>query len=97
MREDQLRAYAEKMAEASTACAVPGCDRPQYARGFCSPHYRRWQTTGDVRADEPLRVAKYGKKKCPLCKQYRVYAKGVCKRCYDKLRNRGWRERLDAG
>ncbi len=28
-------------------CSVPGCDRPQLARGWCRRHYRRWYTHGD--------------------------------------------------
>jgi hypothetical protein len=29
-------------------CSVEGCERPHLARGWCSLHYQRWQSTGDV-------------------------------------------------
>lgn len=29
------------------ACAVDGCDKPWYKRGWCSKHYRAWRTHGD--------------------------------------------------
>ena len=29
-------------------CFVDGCDRPDFARGWCETHYRRWVTNGDV-------------------------------------------------
>jgi hypothetical protein len=25
-----------------TGCAVPGCERPAHARGWCAWHYYRW-------------------------------------------------------
>ena len=37
-------------------CSVDGCEKPTQARGWCTGHYRRWNSRGDVRADEPLRV-----------------------------------------
>lgn len=35
-------------------CSVLTCDGPVNARGWCSGHYARWRTTGDVQADIPL-------------------------------------------
>jgi|GEM_PF-2694155 len=35
-------------------CAVPACDRPHQARGYCRAHYRRWQRHGDPRAEVPI-------------------------------------------
>ena len=32
-------------------CFVDGCDRPDFARGWCETHYRRWVTNGDVGPD----------------------------------------------
>lgn len=29
-------------------CAVPGCDKPVWSRGWCQPHCRRWYRTGSV-------------------------------------------------
>jgi hypothetical protein len=37
------------------ACSVAGCDRPVRRTIYCNAHLRRLQTTGDVRADEPIR------------------------------------------
>jgi hypothetical protein len=36
-------------------CEVDGCDRPRTSRGWCSAHYARWRTTGDVQADVPVK------------------------------------------
>lgn len=30
-----------------TACTVPGCPRPHYAKGLCSMHYQQWRRTND--------------------------------------------------
>lgn len=40
---------------AQPKCAVPTCVNPSEKRGWCAPHYQRWRSTGDVRADVPLR------------------------------------------
>lgn len=37
-------------------CAVGTCDRAAKARGYCRSHYERLRVSGDVRADEPLKV-----------------------------------------
>lgn len=36
------------------ACSVPGCERPHKARGYCRPHYRRWQRHGGAAVDVPI-------------------------------------------
>lgn len=35
-------------------CAVGGCDRDAWARGWCQPHYARWWRTGELHEDIPL-------------------------------------------
>lgn len=37
-------------------CAVPGCGRGLWARGWCRAHYERWLKHGSVRANVPLAV-----------------------------------------
>lgn len=34
-----------------TPCAIPECDKPAKARGWCQKHYKRWQVHGTT--DEP--------------------------------------------
>ena len=63
-------------------CGVLRCTRPLYCKGLCSSHYRRLMTTGNVRADIPLRIAKYtDDMKCSVkgCTR-KPYAKGKCQR-----------------
>src|SRR5829696_4504012 len=40
--------------KSSGPCAVEGCEKPHYGRGWCRTHYRRWQAHGD-----PLGRVKY--------------------------------------
>jgi hypothetical protein len=35
-------------------CGVEGCGRSVRSRGYCNPHYRRWQRHGDPRAALPI-------------------------------------------
>lgn len=35
------------MTNATRTCEVDGCSRPHNARGWCLPHYKRWQKYGD--------------------------------------------------
>lgn len=44
-------------------CAVSGCDKPRYCRGWCRLHYERWQRTGDP---EKLKRWKGGIRKHPM-------------------------------
>jgi 5-methylcytosine-specific restriction endonuclease McrA len=39
-------------------CSVPSCSRTPASRGWCHAHYARWTTSGNVRADEPIRQLK---------------------------------------
>lgn len=35
------------MTKAERTCAIPGCQRPWWARDWCNTHYQRWQKSGD--------------------------------------------------
>lgn len=35
-------------------CSIGGCYKRHDARGWCSTHYKRWQTTGSVDSSRPL-------------------------------------------
>jgi hypothetical protein len=39
-------------------CAIPGCEKPKYVRGWCVAHYGQWRAHGD-----PLVKLKGGRKK----------------------------------
>lgn len=34
-------------------CAIPDCDRPFFARGWCASHYKRWHHSGDPLPKSP--------------------------------------------
>ena len=36
-------------------CSISGCERPHARRGWCSAHFWRWQTHGDVLHGGPIR------------------------------------------
>lgn len=36
-------------------CSIEDCWRPAYCRGWCRPHYRRWERTGNPSFDEDSR------------------------------------------
>ncbi len=36
-------------------CSISTCPEPMHCRTWCKAHYSRWQKTGDVRADVPIR------------------------------------------
>lgn len=55
-------------------CAVDGCERDYYARGFCTLHYTRWHRHGSTDKPERPTPAKHapanpwaGRETCPSC------------------------------
>jgi hypothetical protein len=38
---------------AAKVCSINGCGKPHKAHGWCNPHYRRWQRTGDPLGRKP--------------------------------------------
>jgi hypothetical protein len=67
-----------------TKCSVGACPRSVRARGWCNAHYLRWQLTGDVRADVPVRTRFKGRK-CSIkgCGQ-NYWARGWCADHYNR-------------
>lgn len=37
-------------------CEIDGCMREHHCNGWCKPHYDRWERTGSVQADKPIRT-----------------------------------------
>lgn len=70
-------------------CAVAGCDRPRRTLDYCSGHYKRLRTTGDIRADIPL-AERTRARQCsvPGCER-RHEARGYCSSHYERLRTTG--------
>jgi hypothetical protein len=72
-------------------CAVDGCDRranvPGSARGWCGPHYQRWQRWGDPLGEYAPRI---GIAPCAIegCEDL-VKARGWCVRHYTRWERRG--------
>jgi hypothetical protein len=40
-------------------CTLPGCGRAHLARGYCRPHYLRWQRHGTPHPDVPVATRQY--------------------------------------
>ncbi len=65
------------MAEAKL-CAVEGCCKPSYVRGWCTTHYQRWQHHGDPLKGGWKRIATC---QDPSCSK-KVLARGLCSAHY---------------
>jgi HNH endonuclease len=37
-------------------CSIEGCGRPEKARGWCNPHYKRWERFGNPLRGAPVRL-----------------------------------------
>ncbi len=76
----------------SKVCQVDTCQEPALCRGWCSSHYARWRSTGDVQADKPItrRVRPYGNMQCSAtgCSGP-ASSRGLCKTHYSRLRRKG--------
>lgn len=40
-------------------CSIEGCEREHYARGWCRPHYSRWERHGDPRYERPTSTERF--------------------------------------
>ncbi len=69
-------------------CSVVRCPRPASERGWCHAHYLRWQRSGDVGADRPLRPRAAPDCSIPRCHR-RSQARGLCGTHYSRWRNSG--------
>ena len=75
-------------------CTVAECERPSHIRGWCKPHYSRWQLHGDPTAGRPDRPAEptrhRSKRICsiPECGRF-VSARGWCTRHYVRWKRHG--------
>jgi hypothetical protein len=65
-------------------CGVEGCAHPVHVRGWCTGHYNRWHTIGDVQADRPLGPYR-GSRRCEIdgCDD-KHKARGMCGPHYDR-------------
>lgn len=72
-------------------CDVAGCGRAVRTRGWCSAHYERWLTSGDVQADKPLK--RNARSATPECKaddcDRPAESQGMCGRHYARWKRHG--------
>lgn len=72
-----------------TVCAIPGCDRPHKARGWCQTHYAQFMRGGEPAGAIKVRV----RDKPPECIEdgchEPVKSKGLCKTHYQRFLRHG--------
>lgn len=74
------------MGEPVNGCAVDGCDRTHWARGWCQMHYKRWWRTGDPSAFRPRSRAEYQTQWFCVCVDPVTDGLGECQTCHRKPR-----------
>lgn len=76
--------------DAEPVCDVDGCERPEATRGWCTAHYARWLTHGDVQADQPVQPYMDQVPPCAVegCDR-RHYARGWCDGHYSRWNKHG--------
>lgn len=67
----------------SVTCAVEGCEKPARARGWCMPHYHRWNNHGDPIAGGPSRSRLGDECAVDGC-DVRPWARGWCRKHYKR-------------
>lgn len=77
-----------------SGCLVEECPRLAYCRGYCNPHYERLRKgTPPERFSAPIGPPRTkGYNTCPHPDRPH-YGKGKCAPCYQKVNNKGWRQR----
>lgn len=73
----------------STPCAIETCDNTTFrgGLGYCSAHYQRIQSTGDVRKEDPIIEFRTGcdVDDCP----FKHHANGYCRTHYARIERHG--------
>lgn len=81
------------MASANRTCSVEGCAKKVKSRGWCSAHYERWRTGGDVYAGRPIESRSPAERICYAdgCLEQvgSSGANGMCQRHYKRWRKTG--------
>lgn len=70
---------------AKSTCTIDGCERKHNARGWCLPHYKKWQKYGDPLGSAPSRRSLCSVVECAR----QMYAKSFCKLHYARHRSHG--------
>jgi hypothetical protein len=72
------------------SCSVSTCDRRATTRGWCTAHYQRWRSTGDVRADVPIGGHPVSRT-CSIegCGRKRYTKRGWCEMHYRRWKRTG--------
>lgn len=64
--------------DATKTCSIDGCEKRQWARGWCQMHYYRWRTSGDPGEAEPRRRDRNRPCKVKDCPNTAVTKEDLC-------------------
>lgn len=67
-------------------CKIEGCERKLYCKGYCTMHYQRVKTSGDIGPTNTIASTKEKPLICGVvgCGNTTIYARGFCRKCYSK-------------
>lgn len=63
-------------------CSIPGCDKPEVAKGLCAKHYQQARRNNKIEVFDKPKVCTH-----PGCNE-KVHAKGLCRKHYNQLRRK---------